>query len=141
MCRMVQRARRKMNEKMQAFIDKIKELFDKCVNFVSDMWENNRTVFLAACALIICIPLILIVVIGMGDTKTETVVKSVTIDDYIYLPEEPGLGKDYILSRNPQSVWSEEEAKRWFVEPDGKMMDDMRAVNDKLINELLEAVP
>ncbi len=130
-----------MNEKLQAIIDKIKELFDKCVSFVSDQWENNRTLFLAVCALIICIPLILIVVIGMGNSKTETVVKSVTIDDYIYLPEEPGLGKDYILSRNPQSVWSEEEAKRWFVEPDGKKMDDMRAVNDKLINELLEAVP
>ena len=130
-----------MNEKLQAIIDKIKELFDKCVSFVSDQWENNRTLFLAVCALIICIPLILIVVIGMGNSKTETVVKSVIIDDYIYLPEEPGLGKDYILSRNPQSVWSEEEAKRWFVEPDGKMMDDMRAVNDKLINELLEAVP
>ena len=130
-----------MNEKLQAFIDKVKELYDKAVSFVADQWESNRTLLLAVCALIICIPLILIVVIGMGKSEPETVVKSVVIDDYIYLPEEPGLGKDYILSRNHQSAWSDEEAAQWFVEPDGQMMDDMRAVNNKLINDLLEAVP
>ena len=130
-----------MNEKLRALIDRIKELFDKFLDFVSDMWENNRTIFLAVCALIICIPLILIVVIGMGKTDSGTVGTSITVDDYIYLPEEPGLGKDYILSRKQQSKWDEEEAKRWFIEPDGEMLDNMRAVNDKLINDLLEAVP
>ena len=130
-----------MNEKLMALIDRIKELFDKFLDFVSDMWENNRTIFLAVCALIICIPLILIVVIGMGKTDSGTVGTSITVDDYIYLPEEPGLGKDYILSRKQQSKWDEEEAKRWFIEPDGEMLDNMRAVNDKLINDLLEAVP
>ena len=130
-----------MNEKIAAFIDKIRDLSDNAVNWVADLWETNRTLLLAGCALIICIPLILIVVIGMGKSESDTVVNGVTIDDYIYLPEEPGLGKDYILSRNTQSEWSEEEARKWFVEPDGKMMDDIRAVNDKLINDLLEAVP
>jgi hypothetical protein len=130
-----------MNEKLRDLIDRIKELFDKFLDFVSDMWENNRTIFLAVCALIICIPLILIVVIGMGKTDSETVVKRTTVDEYIYLPEEPGLGKDYILSRKKQSQWSEEEAKRWFIEPDGEMLDNMRTVNDNLINDLLEAVP
>ncbi|MCR4712895.1 MAG: hypothetical protein K5751_00780 [Treponemataceae bacterium] len=130
-----------MNEKLRDLIDRIKELFDKFLDFVSDMWENNRTIFLAVCALIICIPLILIVVIGMGKTDSETVVKRTTVDEYIYLPEEPGLGKDYVLSRKKQSQWNEEEAKRWFIEPDGEMLDNMRTVNDNLINDLLEAVP
>lgn len=135
------RAKYTMNEKLNAFVEKIVELYDKAVSFVAEQWESNRTVFLAVCALVVCIPLILIVVIGTSGSKTEAPVSEITVQDYIYLPEEPGLGNDYILSREQQSQWSEEEARRWFVEPDGKMMNDIRNVNDKLINDLLEAVP
>ena len=132
-----------MNEKINAFVEKIKELYDKAVTFVADQWESNRTIFLAVCALIVCIPLILIVVLGMGSSGKDAPKpgSSTEVTDYIYLPAEPEMGKEYILSREQQAQWSDEEAQRWFVEPDGKMMNDMRAVNDKLINDLLEAVP
>ncbi len=130
-----------MNDKLIAFVEKVRELSDKAFSFVSDLWETNRVLLLASCALIICIPLILIVVIGMNGSETQVVANQVVIDDYIYLPEEPALGNDYIMSRSKQDQWSEEEARKWFVEPDGKMMNDMRTVNDRLINDLLEAVP
>lgn len=130
-----------MNDKLNAFIEKIKELSDKAFSFVSNLWITNRILLLASCALIICIPLLLIVVIGMGDSDSQPVQSQVEISDYIYLPEEPEIGQDYILSRKAQDQWEEEEAGNWFVEPDGKMMDDMRTVNDRLINDLLEAVP
>ena len=130
-----------MNEKVSAVIEKVKEFYEKVVSFVAEQWETNRTLLLAFCALIICIPLILIVVIGAGSSKTEEPKSEIEIEDYIYLPAEPSMGNDYILSREQQSQWSEEEARRWFVEPDGKMMNDIRTVNDKLINDLLEAVP
>lgn len=132
-----------MNEKIKAFLDKIKALYDKCISFLVEQWETNRTIVLASGALIICIPLILIVVIGLGGSKNDTSVSgsALEIEEYIYLPAEPEMGNDYILSRKTQSEWSEEEANRWFVEPDEKMMNDVRSVNDKMINELLEAVP
>ena len=123
--------------------EKIKAIWNKCISFLLEQWETNRTIVLASAALIICIPLILIVVIGLGESKNDTPVtgSASEIEEYIYLPAEPEMGNDYILSRNKQSEWSEEEAKRWFVEPDDKMMNDVRSVNDKMINELLEAVP
>ena len=130
-----------MNEKIKSVLDKIKEIWDRFLSFVAEQWDSNRTVFLAICALIVCIPLILIVVLGMGSSKKEMTISETVVTDYIYLPAEPEMGNDYILSREQKLQWSEEESLRWFVEPDGKMMDDMRSVNDKLINDLLEAVP
>ena len=132
-----------MNEKIKVFLDKIKGLYDKCISFLVEQWETNRTIVLAPAALLICIPLILIVVIGLGGSKNDAPVSGSAseIEEYIYLPAEPEMGNDFILSRNKQSEWSEEEANRWFVEPDEKMMNDVRSVNDRMINELLEAVP
>ncbi|MCR4938474.1 MAG: hypothetical protein K5930_00025 [Treponemataceae bacterium] len=130
-----------MNDKLSAFVEKVRSVSDKMYSLVSSLWATNRTLLLASCALIICIPLILIVVIGIDDSEPEAVKSDTTIGDYIYLPEEPGLGSDYVYSRNKQNHWTEEESLEWFVEPDGKMMNDMRTVNDRLINDLLEAVP
>ncbi|MBO4507363.1 MAG: hypothetical protein J5747_01850 [Spirochaetaceae bacterium] len=123
--------------------EKIKAIWDKCISFLVEQWETNRTIVLASAALLICIPLILIVVIGLGGSKNDAPVSGSAseIEEYIYLPAEPEMGNDFILSRNKQSEWSEEEANRWFVEPDEKMMNDVRSVNDRMINELLEAVP
>ena len=123
--------------------EKIKAIWDKCISFLVEQWETNRTIVLASAALLICIPLILIVVIGLGGSKNDAPVSGSAseIEEYIYLPAEPEMGNDFILSRNKRSEWSEEEANRWFVEPDEKMMNDVRSVNDRMINELLEAVP
>lgn len=130
-----------MNEKLESIKDRITDLFSRFIDFIASQWESNRLLFCSACGVLVCIPLLLIVVIGSNGSRTEPVQSSAVVEDYIYLPDELEMGKDYVMTREPEKQWSEEEVRQWFQEPDGKMMNDIRKVNDKLIEDLLEAVP
>lgn len=84
----------------------------------------------------------IIVFIQSGKPKSTTQVKPETVQSFDPMsPEPPEIEKDYYQSRKTESVWSEEEIKRWYSKPDSELMAELQAANDKIIEEIIGAAP
>lgn len=66
----------------------------------------------------------------------------ILISDYI-LPREGGtwLTRPWYFSRKPGQPWSEEDVKSFWTDPAAFRLTDIPRENDRIIDELLDAVP
>lgn len=73
-------------------------------------------------------------------TGIKTGVPFKATDDF-FLPPEKELTDSYYFSRETDSAWSQEESDRWFTPVDKKIIDDLDAANDKIIDDIIGAAP
>jgi hypothetical protein len=59
----------------------------------------------------------------------------------LILPDEPELADEYYLSRTQQLYWGKEEIDRWYFIPDDALLQQIRDINAKKMQSLLEAAP
>ena len=64
-----------------------------------------------------------------------------TLHQPLVAPEPPSTPDEYYLVRPKDYTWTEQDIDRWFSPPDEQLLDALRAANDELISDLLEAAP
>ncbi len=57
------------------------------------------------------------------------------------IPQGPQIEKDYYQTRNTQSSWTEDEIKKYYTEPDFKMLKELEIANDKIVSDITGAAP
>lgn len=105
--------------------------------------ENRKKVLIMAFGILIFLLIILILIMCLSPKKEEAQLpeNEYEITEYFYSPSSPEISDDYMYSRVPKQKWSEEEANEHITLPTEKMLDELKAANDKLIKDILEASP
>lgn len=105
--------------------------------------ENRKKVLISAFGILLFLVVILILIMCLSPKKEEAQLpeNEYEITEYFYSPSSPEISDDYMYSRVPKQKWSEEEANEHITLPTEKMLDELKAANDKLIKDILEASP
>ena len=105
---------------------------------------HSRVVILSAAIVLACLLLIVVVSVAFsGKSRRQEAPTSADAipPEEFFFPDEPLPTPGVQLSRETKPSWSEEEAKRWFVSPTKKDLDELRRLGEESVNRLLEAVP
>ncbi len=111
---------------------------------------ENRRVLIAVILSAVLVLLLLVLVLSLrseGEAKKKTAAeaaarKSVAISpEELWLPPEPLPVPGIQFFRERHERWSAEEAKEWYTEPDGAVLEALRTAGTRLVDELLESVP
>ena len=62
-------------------------------------------------------------------------------EDEFIPPSNIKLTEDYYFSREPKENWTREEIDRWFSKPNKVNMNELKQANDRLVEEIIGAVP
>ncbi|MDR2897213.1 MAG: hypothetical protein LBU99_00245 [Spirochaetaceae bacterium] len=114
---------------------------DKLGDFIA---EHRQTVIIAAAA--VCLFLLLLSIVlymtagGKGDAAYPLTSVPVSAEEILF-PPEPGAASGLILSKEPGAPWGDAELERWYTEPDGTMLEDLKQSNDALISNIWEMIP
>ena len=90
--------------------------------------------------------LIAVIIITVGESnlfkkKKLSFDENFTLHQSLVAPEPPSTPDEYYLVRPKDYTWTEQDIDRWFSPPDEQLLDALRAANDELISDLLEAAP
>ena len=90
--------------------------------------------------------LIAVIIITVGESnlfkkKKLSFDENFTLHQPLVAPEPPSTPDEYYLVRPKDYTWTEQDIYRWFSPPDEQLLDALRAANDELISDLLEAAP
>ncbi|ULQ60208.1 hypothetical protein K7I13_02510 [Brucepastera parasyntrophica] len=58
-----------------------------------------------------------------------------------WLPVEPLETRGVILSREPHTSWTDDEAEKWYIVPSAESMAELRSAGQTQIEKILESVP
>ncbi len=123
---------------VKEIIKKLKEIFST-ENIVNA--ARNFYVMISAFVILVVLLLILIFSHGSGKSSKKSVLPTATLRDDLILPDEPGIKQEFQYYHLQKTKWNDEDAEKWFVKPNSQMMEELSTSNDKLISDVLEAVP
>jgi hypothetical protein len=126
------------------------DLFDKPLG-VFKKWRRQKTAgifVICFAALVLVIPLIVIVTVKIisatpdKETATEYVFKPgpVAVED-IFIPEEPDFLPPALLEQERKNVWTEEDASKFWTDPEEFPNEFWRDRISDSIDRLLEPLP
>lgn len=123
------------------FFETIKEKISQFQISFTDEDSRKKILITVFGILIFLIILLILVLCFSGKEKVEVINQEYSITDYLYSPSSPEISDDYMYSRVPQKVWTEEEANKYITLPNSEMLENLKKANDKLIKDIMEVSP
>lgn len=111
-------------------------------NLLNWIDENRKLVLISLCVLIIVLMIALFFSIKIDKNNDQEIINlNYELKNEFVVPEEPGFYNDFYLSREKNEFWSEEDANKYFENPEGNLLEQLRDSNENLKNKIFEAVP
>lgn len=120
---------------MQELLEQLKELFT----------ENKKHVLTSL--ILVLFFLIAAITVAFQGSASERKITFQAEDEYftpehdLFLPEGPSVPKGYSISHETKDHWEKSDAEQYFSMPDGKILDDLKKANEKLINDIVGSAP
>lgn len=138
---------------MEKLKDKIKSIKDSIASFVKEgdfvtniqsvlLEDKRKLIIVCGCLLLILLIALLILVgkVGRGK-KTPSIIETLTLQETPLMPSSSIESEDYIISRKKEDQWSESDVREWWTEPGDKEVRKIEQINDRVVQDLIEAAP
>lgn len=122
----------------------IENLRDNIDNFLNEIRSKNKTIIFSTILIFMMFCAVCILAFKVSTPKKSVKQKEqqkLILEEKLLLPSAPTVNENYIVHRQTNEKWSDDEIKKWWTLIDESELQKLNETNNRIVEDIVGAAP